>query len=226
MLNAVSSVTSAAANFSSADERQSENMQLQRSKVSVRANSQTLNSIPSGILQTLLEKRSIHNQMTSADRTDEVVMTTEEKKEVVKGFVKGFFEDYPEAVLDPQLLFDLNKMAVRLVDQPTHRNEGNASGSSSLDTSYINKASTFELKKMLAEQMSNNPSFTNQSGLGASNNAKSQEPVQNTQTTPNNKLPKKGNSIKNNDRIVKDRTHTTKKEEEERGRYTSDSLER
>ena len=33
------------------------------------------------------------------------------------------------------------------------------------------------------------------------------------------------NSIKNNDRIVKERTHTTKKDEEERGRYTSDSLE-
>ena len=74
---------------------------------------------------------------------------------------------------------------------------------------------------MLAKQLSNNPTLAIEAGLGSSNNAKSLEIIQNAHTTPNN-LPKKVDSIRNSDQ-TKERSQTKKTDEQERGRYSSDS---
>ena len=214
-------------NNSSTDDRKSESVRLQqRNAISLGSRSQTVNAVSSSILQKLLQKNSLYSQLTTDRTEDEEQMTTGEKKEVVKNFVKGFFDDYPEAVLDPQLVSDLNEMALRLVDpSPTHYGNGEISPSSSLyeGNTSLSKTSTYELKKMLAEKLSNSV-VSQPVQLGAAI-VRSQEQLSERNTSAQKDieaLPKKYSSTKS-ENLKKGRTRTTKKDQHEKDRYSSDS---
>jgi hypothetical protein len=119
---------------------------LKENEVSNASNSKKLNSISNSIVKQFLEKTSVN------ENGREDVMTIEEKKEIVKSFVESFFKDHPEAVLDPQLLFELNTMTLRLVDQSPYAHE--LQSLSVPDDTNLSMTSHFELKKMLAQQLS------------------------------------------------------------------------
>ena len=130
-----------------ADNHSSNDRQIKKeNEVSIATDSQKLNSISNSIVKQLIENTSVN------ENGGDDVMTMEEKKEIVRSFVEKFFKDHPEAVLDPQLLFELNTMTLRLVDQSPNTN-----GIQSLtapDDTTLSRTSHFELKKMLAQQFS------------------------------------------------------------------------
>ena len=83
-------------------------------------------------------------------------MTTAEKKEIVRKFVERFFKDNPGAVLDPQLLFELNTVALRLIEKspnPQNELESFFSIPADADSSTQSNSSIYELKKMLADTL-------------------------------------------------------------------------
>ena len=84
-------------------------------------------------------------------------MTSEEKKDVVRNFVEDFFKENPQAVLDPQLLFDLNNMALRLVEPSPNAIENQSTIHP--DDTDVRNASNLELKQMLGERLLNTTSF-------------------------------------------------------------------
>ena len=111
------------------------------------------------MLQTFLEN-------TNNDEDD--TMTPEDKKNIVSNFVEDFFKQNPESVLDPKLLFDLNNMALRLVESSP-----NTIGKQTTlvnDSSDIQNFSNLELKQMLGERLLNTLSFQDIQSQGASAN--------------------------------------------------------
>ena len=97
---------------------------------------------------------SISQKLSTSARDN--TMTTAEKKEIVRKFVERFFKDNPGAVLDPQLLFELNTVALRLIDKspnPQNELESFFSIPADADSSTQSNSSIYELKKMLADRL-------------------------------------------------------------------------
>ena len=97
---------------------------------------------------------SISQTLSTSARDN--MMTTAEKKEIVRKFVERFFKDNPGAVLDPELLFELNTVALRLIDKspnPQNELESFFYKTADVDSSTQSNSSIYELKKMLADRL-------------------------------------------------------------------------
>ena len=79
-----------------------------------------------------------------------------------------FFKENPQAVLDPQLLLDLNNMALRLVEPSPIDIESHSSILP--DDTDVRNASNLQLKQMLGERLLNDKRFQDLEVEGGNSN--------------------------------------------------------
>ena len=104
------------------------------------------NAVTNSSGQTFIEKTSANNHGET--------MTVQDKEAIVQNLVETFFKNHPEQILDPQLLFELNTMAQRLVEKsPDPLEEMESILVPELEHT-TNNSSLYEMKKMLAERLS------------------------------------------------------------------------
>ena len=63
---------------------------------------------------------------TPSRQHDTSVLTSSEKKDLVRTFIKEFLEDNPDAVLDSKLMAGLSEKANKLIDRSFHFDDTNS----------------------------------------------------------------------------------------------------